>query len=199
MNPVLSMKNVSVDIPIYGYGSLNFKRFLLNSKSSSPQYHRALDNINLDIREGARIALIGHNGAGKSTLLRLASGIIPHTSGLLERKFNFEPLIDRSFLVDDELSAVNAIEAYYLLKTGTLKGFSSFKKSILEFAGLEKFELSNYLLRRNVHEITIFSFDRFPASFSIDETLGAGDASFIERAQLRFKDFLKHFNLLFAS
>ena len=203
MNPVLSMKNVSVDIPIYGYGSLNFKRFLLNSKSSSPQYHRALDNINLDIREGARIALIGHNGAGKSTLLRLASGIIPHTSGLLERKFNFEPLIDRSFLVDDELSAVNAIEAYYLLKTGTLKGFSSFKKSILEFAGLEKFE--SYTIRtysegmRTRLQFSLLT--AFPAqALALDETLGAGDASFIERAQLRFKDFLKQTStLLFAS
>ena len=41
----------------------------------------------------------------------------------------------------------------------------------------------------------------FPAqALALDETLGAGDASFIERAQLGFKDFLKQTStLLFAS
>lgn len=44
---------------------------------------RALQNINLSLRDGDRLGIHGHNGAGKSTLLRVLAGIYPPTSGTL--------------------------------------------------------------------------------------------------------------------
>ena len=37
---------------------------------------RALDHLNLEIKEGEVFGLIGHNGAGKTTLLRMISTIL---------------------------------------------------------------------------------------------------------------------------
>lgn len=45
--------------------------------------YTALTHINLTIREGEFVSLIGHSGCGKSTLLNLVSGLITPTTGVL--------------------------------------------------------------------------------------------------------------------
>lgn len=49
-----------------------------------PDGTSALHNINLEILEGERAAIIGSNGAGKSTLFSHFNGILRPTSGLLK-------------------------------------------------------------------------------------------------------------------
>lgn len=45
-----------------------------------------LQGINLEVRRGERIGILGGNGAGKSTLIRLISGIEQKSSGVIERE-----------------------------------------------------------------------------------------------------------------
>jgi capsular polysaccharide transport system ATP-binding protein len=47
--------------------------------------HVVLDGVNLHIRRGERLGVIGRNGAGKSTLLRLIGGIEPPSAGRVRR------------------------------------------------------------------------------------------------------------------
>ncbi|MCC5912620.1 MAG: energy-coupling factor transporter ATPase [Clostridiaceae bacterium] len=47
----------------------------------SPFETKALDNINLEIKDGEFIGLIGHTGSGKSTLTQHLNGLLKATSG----------------------------------------------------------------------------------------------------------------------
>jgi len=49
---------------------------------------RVLNNINLTIRPGERVGILGQNGAGKSTLIRLISGAEPPTRGAIDRNMS---------------------------------------------------------------------------------------------------------------
>ncbi len=50
----------------------------------TPFESRALDNINLEIKEGEFVGLIGHTGSGKSTLIQHLNGLLKPTSGKIE-------------------------------------------------------------------------------------------------------------------
>lgn len=53
----------------------------LRHVSASYGRFRALFDVSLEVRRGSATALLGPNGAGKSTVARVASGLVPVTSG----------------------------------------------------------------------------------------------------------------------
>ena len=56
---------------------------LLRVKDLSVYYGKAmaLENVSLEVAQGAVVTIIGANGAGKSTILKVLSGLWPSTSG----------------------------------------------------------------------------------------------------------------------
>ncbi len=57
---------------------------LRNVRYSYSGRQLALDGIDLDIRRGEQVALLGANGSGKSTLLKMLDGIITPTAGTMQ-------------------------------------------------------------------------------------------------------------------
>jgi len=55
----------------------------LDNVSASYTTYRALFGVTLSVPENGIIALVGSNGAGKSTLARVASGLVPVSSGTI--------------------------------------------------------------------------------------------------------------------
>ncbi|MCP8894066.1 sugar ABC transporter ATP-binding protein [Shinella daejeonensis] len=60
---------------------------------------KALDNVNLKVREGEIHALVGENGAGKSTLMKVLSGVYP--AGTYEGEIHFDGEVRRFSTISD--------------------------------------------------------------------------------------------------
>ncbi|HKD76520.1 MAG TPA: nitrate/sulfonate/bicarbonate ABC transporter ATP-binding protein [Ktedonobacterales bacterium] len=62
-----------------------------NAKAGENQRVLVLDDIDLQIRDGEFIAILGPSGSGKSTLLRILAGLIQATGG--DVRYHGEPLV----------------------------------------------------------------------------------------------------------
>ena len=58
------------------------------------EYHQVLKNINIDIKKGETVALIGTNGSGKSTLLKLMTQILYPEQGTLKTNGKLTSLLE---------------------------------------------------------------------------------------------------------
>ena len=58
---------------------------LLTARALTKRYGEAiaLGPVDLDVRAGELVTIVGHNGSGKSTLLRLAAGLLDPTEGTI--------------------------------------------------------------------------------------------------------------------
>ena len=52
-----------------------------NYKKNSSQTIKAIENLNLEVKQGEIFGLLGPNGAGKSTFINILAGTVLKTSG----------------------------------------------------------------------------------------------------------------------
>ena len=112
----ISLKNVSINFPIYGAGAASLKNTLAASvtggrfgKETGVNVIQALSNINLELKSGDRLGLVGHNGAGKSTLLRALAGVYEPSSGEFVRQGTVSSLIDPALGIESDATGIENI------------------------------------------------------------------------------------------
>lgn len=197
---VLQLENVSLEIPVFTTETRSLKASLIRSvtggrlsRNKGGAMVAALRDVSVTIRQGGRVALIGHNGAGKSTFLRLISGIYQHTSGRLTAKVPVFPMIQKSFITSSELSGLQAVKAHYLLVHGHLRGYEAFCDDVIDFSGLGDYihlPVKTYSQGMAARLLFAVLTGGSHECLAMDEGFGAGDSSFFERAQERMSRFL---------
>ena len=75
--PSIRLKDITLKFP----KQRNLVSIIFDKLRKKDRQYTALSGINLDIKQGEVIGIIGQNGSGKSTLLRVISGIYPPDSG----------------------------------------------------------------------------------------------------------------------
>lgn len=194
---LISLKNASVSFPIYGAGSASLKKTLAASvtggrlgQETGVRVVEALSGINLELKSGDRLGLIGHNGAGKSTLLRTLAGVYEPSSGDFVRQGTVASLIDPSLGIEGDATGIENIMLRGLVMGMSKKEVDALTPDICEFSGLG--EYVNMPVR--TYSTGMMMRLAFSISTSVqadillmDEWLSVGDAEFTEKAEQRMK------------
>ena len=80
----IEVREMSKTFKVQSDRANSLKALLVVKRKNRVEQHEVLKNINLDIKKGETVALIGTNGSGKSTLLKLMTKIIYPTEGTIK-------------------------------------------------------------------------------------------------------------------
>ena len=195
--------NACVDFPIFDAKSRSMKKAFLGAaggaigrNSDNVVVVEALKDINLHLREGDRVGLVGHNGAGKSTLLRLLSGIYEPTRGSADIRGRVAPVFDLGVGMDPEISGYENIIIRGLFLGQSRKQMKAKMDEIAEFSELGEYLSMPLRIRLALGVVTSIE----PEILLLDEGLGAVDAAFMAKARSRLQELVKRSGILvFAS
>ena len=203
---LISLKNVSINFPIYGAGSVSLKKTLAASvtggrfgKETGIAVIQALNDINLDLKSGDRLGLIGHNGSGKSTLLRMLAGVYEPSTGEYLRQGSVASLIDPSLGIESDATGIENIMLRGLVMGMSKKQIDAILPAICEFSGLGDYVnmpvrtySTGMLMRLSFSISTSIEAD----ILLMDEWLSVGDAEFTEKAERRMKSVVASSGIL---
>ena len=119
---------------------LSDKFFHRESKNSDlGKKFMALQDINLEVRKGERLGIIGHNGAGKSTLLKLLARVTAPTSGTIAYNGRISSMLEVGTGFHGELTGRENIYMNGAILGMSKREIDSKIDDIIAFAEMEKF------------------------------------------------------------
>lgn len=205
-NKYIDIHNIMLDIPIFDSSrSLRksmYSRYVggtIHQNTKSNPYVRALDNISFRLKEGDRLALIGHNGAGKTTLLNVLAGIYIPQSGSVKIQGKTTNLFNINLGLDLDDSGYENIYTMGLYLGLSKKEITRKREEIIEFSELGEYiylparTYSNGMLMRLSFAI-VTSLDT--DILLLDEGIGVGDINFAKKSAARLESFYNRIGIL---
>ncbi len=170
------------------------------ARRERPDEFWALRGVNVEVRAGEAIGVVGRNGQGKSTLLKLVAGVMLPDEGSVDVLGGVAPLIEITGGFVDDLSVR---ENLYL--TAGLHGMSKAEideryDEIIAFAELRDFTGTPYKHLSSGMKVrlafAVISRLEEPIIL-VDEVLAVGDKAFREKCYRRIDELLSGGRTLF--
>jgi len=202
----ISCRDLTLRFPVYGLDAKSLKKRLaavavggrLGSHAGVTEV-TALADVNLELKAGDRLGLIGHNGSGKTTLLRALSGAYEPDQGQVEVQGRISALLDLNLGIDSSATGFDNIRL-----RGRIAGLSSREiearmDEIAEFTGLGQF----LALPVKTYSAGMQARLAFAAATAVeadvllmDEWIAVGDADFQHLAHTRLLKLVERAGIL---
>lgn len=167
------------------------ERLLFMSRNKKREKRQILKDINLEIKKGETVALIGVNGSGKSTLLKLMTKIIFPNKGSIETNGKLTSLLELGAGFHPDFSGRENIYFNASIFGLTRKEIENRMDQIIEFSELGE------LIDNPVRTYSSGQYMRLAFSVAInvnaeilliDEILSVGDQHFQEKCFTKMKE-----------
>ena len=199
----INLDRLGLTFRVKPQGGISLKEFLvrrlLHGSYKRAMKVRALRDVTLQIKEGERVAFIGHNGAGKSTLLKVLAGVYPPTKGTRRVSGRVSSLFDISLGFEPEATGWENIAFRGYLQGETRRSIRAKIQPIADFSELGDFlnmpvryYSAGMLVRLAFSIATAIE----PEILLVDEVLGVGDMAFQAKAHQRMKDMMSKARLI---
>ncbi len=199
--PVIELFNVNLNYPVYNL-SRSLRTAILG-KGFKVHFIPALKKINLSLKKGDRLGLMGNNGSGKTTLLKIIAGIYSPSEGKIIVREKPLSLFDVSMGINPEATGVENIYIMGYLRGLSKENIKKRVKNIIEFAEIDKFSnlpCHTYSAGMKIRLATSIALEMEPKLLLIDEFFGAGDKNFLEKSRIALKKKIEQIDtLIFAS
>lgn len=178
---------------------ITLKNYNIAFRLESKINFNALKDINVTIKSGDFVALIGNNGSGKSTLLRCLAEIYKPDNGIYQKKGSLNCLIDIMLGIEPDLNGIENIYNRAMLMGFSKKHIDINLENIINFSELGNFiyePLRTYsvgMLARLFFSITTsFKHD----ILILDEWLSVGDNNFQRKCNDRLNSLVSDSNIV---
>src|SRR5579859_2917069 len=157
----------------------------------APEAFWALRGVDLDIRQGDVVGIIGRNGAGKSTLLKILSRITEPTEGVIDLYGRVGSLLEVGTGFHPELTGRENIYLNGAILGMRRREIRSQFHAIVDFAGVEKFldtPVKRYSSGMYVRLAFAVAAHLEPEILIVDEVLAVGDSEFQAKCLGKMKE-----------
>jgi ABC-2 type transport system ATP-binding protein len=192
--PRIELSGVSLCYRLAKQRIRSFKEYAIHFMKGALSYEQlwALRDVELTIRSGETVGIVGRNGAGKSTLLKVISQVLKPTTGSAKVRGRLSPILELGTGFDRELTGLENIYLNALLLGHSRREVAEAVEEIVEFSGLGDFvraPIRNYssgmLARLGFAVATAW----LPDIMILDEVLAVGDSSFTHKCEERLRGF----------
>ena len=187
----ISVKNVTKEFTVYEDKSYFLKEKIGHLGRNKKRKHVVLHDINLDIKKGQSVALIGVNGCGKSTLLKLLNQIIYPETGKIEINGKVSSMIELGAGFNTDFTGRENIYFNASMYGLGKKDVDPIIDQIIEFSELGEFietpvrTYSSGMYMRLAFSIAV---NVQAEILLIDEILAVGDAHFQKKCLDKMKE-----------
>lgn len=153
---------------------------------------KAIDGLNLDLKKGEILGILGRNGAGKSTLLKMITGVVIPTTGTLQVNGKISSLLELGTAFNPELTGYENIYQHGQVMGLTNDQIKAKEQEIIDFADIGEH------LQQPVKTYSSGMFARLafacainvePDILIVDEVLSVGDMAFQLKCFKKFEQF----------